>query len=80
VRGARDGADEGRRTGAGIVVGGELLAVQPVTSKRVAHTVVPIVALPRGLIFMRRSLRRIGSKRQVIGCYTDLPAVAGAHM
>jgi hypothetical protein len=47
-----------------------------VTSKRVAHTVVPIVALPRGLIFMRRSLRRIGSKRQVIGCYTALPTVA----
>jgi hypothetical protein len=57
----------------------ELLAVQPVTSKRVAHTVVPIV-LPRGLIFMRRSLCRIGSKRQVIGCYTVFSAVAAAHM
>jgi hypothetical protein len=56
------------------------LAVQPVTSKRVAHAVVPIVALPRRLIFMGRSLRRIGSKRQVIGCYSDLPAAAGAQM
>jgi len=54
----------------------ETLAMQPVTSRRVAHAVVPIAALPSGLIFMRRSLHRIGSKRQVIGYYTALPAVA----
>jgi hypothetical protein len=52
----------------------ELLAVQPMTIKRIAHTVVPVLALPHGLIFMGRSLRRIGSRREAIGRYTALPA------
>ena len=54
MRGARDGADEGSSTGCGLLLVDEMLAAQPVTSKRVAYTVAPIVALPRGLIFMRR--------------------------
>jgi hypothetical protein len=80
ARGAREGADEGRRTGCRLLLLDEMLVVQLVTSRRVAHTVVVIAALPSGLIFMRRSLHGIGSKRQVIGYYTALPAVADTHI
>ena len=72
MRDARDGADEGSSTGCGLLLVDEMLAAQPVTSKRVAYTVAPIVALPRGLIFMRRIVLPSRSMEQgpIVPCCT----------